>query len=142
MQAEDEINDDAAVLAVNAAYYRAFAAADIVALERLWAVDAVTCVHPGWRPLVGREAVVKSYRDILAGASSVPITPSSEQVIVTGEFARVICIERVGSVLLAAANFFTRTGQGWLMTHHQASQVADMERERRPRRDPTPRTLN
>lgn len=136
------MNEEDAVLAVNAAYYRAFANADAGALERLWAIDDVTCVHPGWLPLVGREDVVRSYRDILAGADQVPITHSGERVVISGDFARVICIERVGAVLLAATNCFARTGQGWLMTHHQASQIADAEPSRAPRRETRPRTLN
>ncbi|MFN3890571.1 MAG: nuclear transport factor 2 family protein [Beijerinckiaceae bacterium] len=136
------MNEEDAVLAVNAAYYRAFANADAPSLERLWAFDGVTCVHPGWRPLVGREDVVRSYRDILAGAQQVPITHSGERVVISGEFARVICIERVGTVLLAATNCFVRTGQGWLMAHHQASQIADVEEPRASRRQAATRTLN
>lgn len=136
------MNDDDAVLAVNAAYYRAFAAADARTLEKLWAVDGVTCVHPGWRPLVGREAVVRSYRDILASARPVPITCSGERVVLNGDFARVICMERVGAVVLAATNVFVRTGQGWLLAHHQASQVAEVDAPRVSRRAAPPRTLN
>jgi ketosteroid isomerase-like protein len=136
------MNEEDAVLAANAAYYRAFAMADSDALERLWAFDGITCVHPGWRPLVGREDVVRSYRDILAGAQSIPIVSTGEQVVLNGDFARVICIEQVGEVLLAATNCFVRTGQGWLMAHHQASQIADMK-PARGSRGPTPRrTLN
>jgi hypothetical protein len=136
------MNEEDAVLAVNAAYYRAFANADVSSLERLWAFDGVTCVHPGWRPLVGREDVVRSYRDILAGTAQVPITHSGERVVMSSDFARVICIERVGAVLLAATNCFVRTGQGWLMAHHQASQIAEMEEPRPSRRKAPPRTLN
>jgi ketosteroid isomerase-like protein len=136
------MDDEQAILSVNAAYYRAFASADPIAIERLWAPDGATCVHPGWRPLVGRRAVVQSYRDILANARPVPISCSGEKVIVTGDFARVICTERVGRVLLAATNCFVRTSQGWLMAHHQASQVAEAEPARRARPDTSPRILN
>ncbi|MBX9758572.1 MAG: nuclear transport factor 2 family protein [Beijerinckiaceae bacterium] len=136
------MSDEQAILAVNAAYYLAFASADPKAIEQLWAPEGVTCVHPGWRPLVGRRGVVKSYRDILANARPVPITCSDESVIVTGDFARVICTERVGRVLLAATNCFVRTPQGWLMAHHQASQVAEAVPARPARADAVPRTLN
>ena len=141
------MNEEDAILAVNAAYYRAFAAADSDSLERLWAFDGVTCIHPGWRPLVGREKVVQSYRDILAGAQSIPIISTGEQVVLNGDFARVICFERVGAVVLAATNCFVRTGQGWLMAHHQASQIADMttsrgEQTESARGSAKPRTLN
>lgn len=136
------MNDEEAVLAVNAAYYRAFAAGDLEAIEQLWAIDAVSCVHPGWRPLVGREDVIRSYRDILSGAASVPIISSGERALITGDFARVICVERVGAVLLAATNCFVRTSRGWLMAHHQASQIAGVDPPRAQKREPTRRTLN
>ena len=136
------MNEDDAVLAVNAAYYRAFAAADVAAIERLWAFDGATCVHPGWRPLVGRADVVRSYRDILSGEPAVPIVCREPKVIITGDFARVVCLEIVGPVLLAATNCFVRTGQGWLMAHQQASQIADMGAARTGGRDTPPRTLN
>jgi len=136
------MNDEDAILAVNAAYYRAFASGDCVGLERLWAFDGVTCVHPGWRPLVGREDVIRSYRDILSGAQSIPIVCTGERIVKTGDFARVICVERVGGVSLAATNCFVRTVQGWLMAHHQASQIADMEAVRASREAAPPRILN
>jgi ketosteroid isomerase-like protein len=136
------MNEDDAVLAVNAAYYRAFAAADVAAIERLWAFDGATCVHPGWRPLVGRADVVRSYRDILSGAPAVPIVCREPKVVITGDFARVVCLEIVDPVLLAATNCFVRTGQGWLMAHHQASQIADMGAARTGGRDTPPHTLN
>lgn len=136
------MTEEQAILAVNVAYYRAFASADPQAIEQLWAPEGVTCVHPGWRPLVGRSRVVQSYRDILANARPVPITCSDERVIVTGDFARVICTERVGRVLLAATNCFVRTTRGWLMAHHQASQIAEAEPSRRAKAETAPRTLN
>lgn len=121
------MNDEDTILAMNAAYYHAFARGDAQAIEQLWAFDGVTCVHPGWGPLVGRAGVVRSYRDILSNGDGVPITFSDARVVITGDFARVICVERVGGVALAATNCFVRTAQGWLMAHHQASQMAEME---------------
>ena len=136
------MNDEDVVLAVNAAYYRALATADVKAIERLWAFDGLTCVHPGWRPLIGREDVIASYRDILAGADSMPIICSGETAILNGDFARVLCMERVVNVVLVATNAFVRTPQGWLMAHHQASQVVVMENVHVSERDARPRTLN
>ena len=46
--------DEAAVLASNAAFYEAFNAKDLAAMDRVWSSrDDVTCVHPGWNPLEG-----------------------------------------------------------------------------------------
>ena len=40
-----------AVLAANLEFYRAFAARDLAAMDRIWARRAtVLCTHPGWLP--------------------------------------------------------------------------------------------
>src|SRR5712675_1488203 len=62
---EQRMTDSDAILAANAAYYRAFSTGDFVAMSRIWADDGVSCVHPGWPALVGRAAILESYRDIL-----------------------------------------------------------------------------
>ena len=60
--------DERAVLAANAAFYRAFAERDVAAMDALWARSTpVACIHPGWQVLNGREAVMASWRGILAG---------------------------------------------------------------------------
>lgn len=130
------------VLAVNAAYYRAFATSDAAAMEQIWALDGVSCVHPGWRPLVGRAAVVRSYRDIFENSQTVAIVCTDEMAILHGDTARVICMERIGGMRLAATNCFVRTADGWLMTHHQASLVADMNPAVEPPGGKASRTLN
>jgi len=130
------MNEDDMILAVNAAYYEAFRTADGEAMAQLWAYAGATCIHPGWRPLVGRESVVASYRDIFANAGPTPIECADEQVIVNGDFARVLCVERIGRVALAATNCFVRTAQGWKMVHHHASPFA----EKAPA-DPAPRRV-
>ena len=119
------MSDEDAVLAANAAYYRAFSAGDFAAMSRIWAEDGVSCVHPGWMPLIGRDSVVDSYRAILTGPSRVRIAHRDDAAIVTGDEGRVLCIEIVeGAALLAATNFFRRVGGGWRMVHHQASPIA------------------
>jgi ketosteroid isomerase-like protein len=119
------MNDEEAILAANAAYYMAFAAGDIAAMSRIWAEDGVSCVHPGWTPLVGRAAVVESYRGILASPNRVRIAHRDDIAIVAGDEGRVVCIEIVeGTALLAATNCWRRVGGAWRMTHHQASPIA------------------
>ena len=119
------MSDSDAVLAANAAYYRAFSTGDTAAMSRLWADDGVSCVHPGWTPLIGRAAVVDSYRNILASPNRVRIAHREDTAIVTGEEARVLCIEIVeGTALLAATNVYRRIGDAWRMVHHQASPIA------------------
>lgn len=123
-----------ALLAANAAYYRAFRMGDFPAMRALWAEEGVACIHPGWPALEGREAVLESYRRILANPGQEPVVASAESVLVTGDVARVLCIETVAGATLAATNFFVRVGEVWRMVHHQASPVAiPMEKPARGR---------
>ena len=65
------MRDEAEVLFANDAFYNAFISQDIVALEALWASNSpVVCIHPGWPPLYGREAVMRSWTDILSSPNS------------------------------------------------------------------------
>ena len=119
------MSDNDAILAANAAYYRAFSTGDVAAMSRIWADDGVSCVHPGWAPLVGRDAVIDSYRDILTSPGRVRIAHREDTAIVAGQEARVLCIEIAeGTALLAATNCFRRVGDTWRMVHHQASPIA------------------
>jgi hypothetical protein len=55
----------AELLAANAAFYAAFNAGDEAGMGRLWAHgDGVACLHPGWPVLVGRDAVLESWRRV------------------------------------------------------------------------------
>ena len=119
------MSDNDAILAANAAYYRAFTAGDFAAMGRIWAEEGVSCVHPGWSPLVGRAAVIESYRNILTSPGRVRIAHREDTAIVAGDEGRVVCIEIVeGTALLAATNFYRRIGGAWRMVHHQASPIA------------------
>jgi ketosteroid isomerase-like protein len=119
------MSDEAELLAANTAYYRAFSTGDFAAMSRIWAEDGVSCVHPGWMPLVSRAAVIDSYRAILTGANRVRIAHRDDTAIVTGDEGRVLCIEIVeDTALLAATNVYRRVGGAWRMTHHQASPIA------------------
>jgi ketosteroid isomerase-like protein len=119
------MSDNDAILAANAAYYRAFSSGDFAAMNRIWADDGVSCVHPGWTALFGRAAVLDSYRNILTSPNRVRIVHRDDTAIVTGDEARVLCVEIVeGTALLAATNLFRRVGGAWRMVHHQASPIA------------------
>jgi ketosteroid isomerase-like protein len=119
------MSDTDTLLAANAAYYRAFSTGDVAAMSRIWADDAVSCVHPGWTPLIGRAAVVDSYRHILTSQNRVRIAHREDTAIVSGDDGRVLCIEIVeGTALLAATNVYRRIGGAWRLVHHQASPIA------------------
>lgn len=125
----DELSD---VLAANAAFYSAFARLDAAAMDQLWARDApVACLHPGWNPLVGREAVMQSWRGILLGGGA-PASIRCEQPVahVKGDAAWVICFEVIPGGALVATNFFVREAGRWRMAHHHSSPL--------PQRAPSP----
>lgn len=118
MPAADE---QAAVLAANEAFYRAFAARDLAAMDRVWARGvAVICVHPGWAPLLGREAVMESWAGILGNPDSPNIRCLEAQASIYGEAAMVVCYEVVQRGYLVATNLFVREGGAWKLCHHQA----------------------
>jgi ketosteroid isomerase-like protein len=118
------MGDNDAILAANAAYYRAFTAGDFAAMTRIWGEEGVSCVHPGWPVLVGRDDILESYRSILASRTRARITHQDETVILSGDEARVLCVEIVEGAALAATNIYRRVGGAWLMVHHQASPIA------------------
>ncbi len=134
------MSDETAVLAANAAYYRAFASTDFAAMSRVWADDKVSCIHPGWPTLVGRQAILESYRQILANPHQDRIEPRNELVMINGSEARVLCVEFVAGNALATTNLFRRVGDEWRMTHHQASPIAALVEE--PETKPPPSRLN
>ena len=115
MTGEDEI------LAANAAYYRAFRMGDDALMGRVWQDGEITCVHPGWPPIHGRAAVLASYRGIMSNPNQPEVGCQDEQVFITGDVARVICVEAVSGVRLIATNLFLRSGTNWRMIHHQES---------------------
>ena len=98
------MTDEDAILAANAAYYRAFGGADFAGMSEIWADDNVSCVHPGWPVLIGRQKVLQSYRDILGNPTQEQIALQDEQVLASGVEARVLCVEIVGELALAATN--------------------------------------
>jgi ketosteroid isomerase-like protein len=118
----DDANE---VLAANAAFYAAFARRDAAAMDELWARQAeVACLHPGWNPLVGREAVVQSWRGILLGGGApASIRCQQAEAHVTGDAAWVICFEVIPGAALAATNLFVRESGRWRMVHHHSSPV-------------------
>jgi ketosteroid isomerase-like protein len=116
-------DEEAAVLAANAAYYEAFATSDFAAMSEIWARDQVSCIHPGWPALVGRDAVLRSYKDILGNPRQERIAFRDALAFTAGEVARVLCTEFVGDAALAATNCFHWFGDGWRIVHHQASPV-------------------
>ncbi|MBV8890301.1 MAG: nuclear transport factor 2 family protein [Alphaproteobacteria bacterium] len=126
------MTDDDAVLSANLEFYRAFATRDLVAMEALWARrEPVTCVHPGWTALCGRDTVMESWHGILSNPDSPRIVCFDERVFVYGEMALVLCEEELDGGTLVASNLFVREDDAWRLAHHHAGQVVRRQRERR-----------
>jgi hypothetical protein len=90
-------------------------------MDRLWSREhPVTCIHPGWRALVGRDAVMHSWQGILGHPSAPQIRCHDPSAFLQGEFAYVLCYEVLDSGFLAATNVFVREEDGWRLLHHQA----------------------
>jgi hypothetical protein len=122
-----------AVLEANTDFYVAFARGDGAAMERIWARQVeVTCIHPGWQALVGREAVMESWQAILA--SPPPVRCIGARVFLNGTNAHVICYEGLGDGMLVATNLFVLEDRAWRMIHHQAGPTRTVQ-DVTPRRD-------
>jgi ketosteroid isomerase-like protein len=122
------MSDRDTALFANTAFYTAFATKDMAAMERLWARDEdVTCIHPGWPPLTGRDVIVGSWRRIFTGGHSPEISCRRAEAALHGHVAIVTCIEIISGggaaqQALAATNIFVKSpdSREWHMVHHQA----------------------
>lgn len=115
--------ETAAVLAVNERFYKAMAAGDLGAMDRLWARQRpVSCTHPGGPAITGRAEVMASWKAILSGKPPA-IACADPQAIVTGESAMVLCRELIDGVELIASNSYVRENGRWRMLTHQAAEV-------------------
>ncbi len=117
---------DAGVRDANEAFYRAFNQKDITAMSEVWSQSDVTCIHPGWNVLQGREAVISSWRDILSNPSQPKIVSGGAAVTMLGDVALVACRELVAGSPLIATNIFRVEGGVWRLIHHHSGPVATM----------------
>jgi ketosteroid isomerase-like protein len=121
----------AAVRAANLAFYRAFEALDLAAMERLWARDAsASCLHPGWPLCAGWDEVRASWATIFANTGTMRFDVADERIDVRGPLAWVVCVERIRSTgpegeamvgAVIATNVFRQEGGAWRLVHHHGS---------------------
>ena len=115
------MSDNAAVLFANDAFYVAFLNHDMKAMDDLWACGAmVSCIHPGWNHLTGREAVIESWARILANHNGPTFKVSGASVSIYKDTAVVICYEVFDDQTVVATNIFLREQNEWRIIHHQA----------------------
>ena len=124
------MSEQAAVLFANDAFYVAFTTRDSDAMNDLWARSVpVTCVHPGWNVVAGRDGVMESWRAILGNPKSPQIACRQATAHVLGDIAYVVCFETIETSHLVATNVFVREDGVWRMVHHQAGITAQGPRE-------------
>jgi ketosteroid isomerase-like protein len=123
------------VLAANLEFYRSFTTCDFPAMNALWSRGSpVLCIHPGWPALHGRDAVMRSWRNILANPEPAHVMCHDDQVTHHDGFAIVICEEELAGGHLVATNIFVKENGGWRMIHHQASPLVGRPHDARPQR--------
>lgn len=123
-QAQEQAQDQAqlqaprdAVLAVNAAFYRAFRDSDIVAMDRVWGkIEPIAVQHPSGPKLNGRALVMASWAQILLRPPN--ITCAVQSVRVTASRATVDCIEHLNPGTVRMQNIFHRENGAWKMIYH------------------------
>ena len=118
--------DERAALLANEEFYRAFRDGDFAAMSRLWAAQLpVACLHPGTPLLLGRQAVLASWKQVLSAPPPMRCQGSTVQVF--GETALVYCYEGGDNqpMHLAATNVFAKEGGAWRMVHHHAGPLSE-----------------
>jgi hypothetical protein len=98
-------------------------------MDDVWSRTApVSCLHPGWGPLHGRDQVMRSWATILGAPDSPAIRALAPRASLLGDAALVTCFESLDRAYAVATNVFVREGSLWKMVHHQAGPT----RERPP----------
>ena len=132
------MSEAAAAEAANDEFYAAFEAADLDRMTQLWDDDwdaPVSCVHPGWPVIRGRQRVLRSWAVIMANTSYIQFVLTDVAVSVVGDLAVVTCDENIltsadaaeaGQV--TATNVFRRRDGGWRLWVHHGSPVLAADR--------------
>lgn len=119
------MNALAALEFANSTFYEAFAGASLPLMADIWAADgAVFCCHPGWQPIHGRDAVLRSWAEIFANAGPIALSHRILARDVIGGMGVVCCLESVSGHGFIATNLFVRDGKLWRMVHHHAGPFA------------------
>jgi ketosteroid isomerase-like protein len=111
------------------AFYAAFAECDYKAMENIWAEGDVICIHPGSSALLGRDAVMRSWANMLlnAEAPSIRVNVLSR---ISGKGLAVHVVEEhitsgygdAASVsMVLATNVYREYSEGWRLLEHHAS---------------------
>lgn len=123
--------------AAETAFYRALAEADYPLMSAVWqAHDAVVCIHPYREALLGHDAVMASWREILAQGPTLKISWTLLQTQKMGD-CMAHTVEEVLTILaephqapsvMVATNLYRPDDDGqWRLLLHHASPLATAE---------------
>ena len=106
----------------NEAFYLAFETKDLKAMSHIWCEQGdPVCLHPGWPTLIGREAILESWRGILTNPHQSQVSFFDARVsLINDESAAVVCYEKTDDQIMAATNVFRVEGGRPRMYIHQA----------------------
>jgi ketosteroid isomerase-like protein len=126
-------NQSSEVLAVNAAFYRAFEKKDIEAMSAVWSQGTGSfCVHPGWNVLRGWKDIRSSWVNIFKNTAYIEINTEIVTTEVRDHIAYVVLVENVLQIVNGkrrleaqsiATNMFELLGGKWYLVHHHASPI-------------------
>lgn len=120
--------------AAERAFYRAFADCDLQAMAAVWGQGEVVCIHPGAVPVIGREAVLRSWSGILEGAAALNLRVVLRSRSESGDLAVHLVEEHIAAgagapaSLVLATNVYRRGEHGWELQLHHASAPAAVDR--------------
>ncbi|MGE0623885.1 MAG: nuclear transport factor 2 family protein [Pseudomonadales bacterium] len=113
------------VLFSNEAFYLAFSQKDVAAMDAIWSRTApLVCVHPGWRRLTERKAIMESWRRILENPDQPGMDFLEPQVHDHGAVMLVTCYEALPNGVCLATNGFVYEGERWQMVLHHSGACA------------------
>ncbi len=107
----------------NDAFYSAFNTRNFEQMCNLWSdLEASTCIHPGWQPLMGRKLILNSWKQIFENQpSNFVITHHIIKTQTQGSLFSILCYEELADVWMVATNNYMFEKDHVRMVHHQAS---------------------
>ncbi len=133
--------DKVRLIELNEDFYGAFESGDLDAMDAIWVnedlAESVTCVHPGWPALRGRDEVMRSWAMIMANTTYIQFVLTDVEVEVGTDFAVLTCVENIltadeddddddsafAGAKGVATNVFRRTPAGWRLWVRHGSPV-------------------
>ena len=116
----------------NEKFYEAFNTQNLNLMQEVWHEDvSIVCVHPGWSPLKGYEAIIKSWDTIFHNTDNLEIKLSHVEIISSAGLAWINCQENLFSITTTgvqaskvhATNLFKKIGNHWKIILHHASSI-------------------